>query len=309
MNILIQFLQILCLLSMCATMASGSGEVTVPHDCPLRIVALGDSTTYGYGVEDAYPKQLAWRLSQIGIDVSVINSGINGDTTGGAQLRFDRDVLQHDPDVVIIQFGLNDQSTRFYTKPEGQESYVSQKEYEANLRHFITALRSRGITTILMTPNPMCWTPTLEQHYPDGPYLDPPNGGNLLLGKYVALVRKVAREERVPLVDIYRLYLDFERNSGESLHALFLGDGVHPNERGYTMNVEHIARVLTVYTAGVLLRQKSAMSNSEIVSCSNYCVSTSVRKTDNCVAHNYTRRARTCRQFSLCTSAVSKFLR
>ncbi len=210
-----------------------------PSDA-LRIVALGDSTTYGYSVEDNYPRQLARRLRARGIQASVINSGVNGDTTDGAQQRFEQDVIQHRPDIVIIQFGLNDQTIRLYQRPEEITSYVSQERFAANLRQFIVDLRVRDTKVILMTPNPMCWTPTLERHYPQGPYLDPPRGGNLLLQQYVAAVRRVAQEEKVPLADIFQAYVDLENTSGHSLHELFLDDGVHPNERGYEMNVDRL---------------------------------------------------------------------
>ena len=91
-----------------------------------------------------------------------------------------------------------------------------------------------------MTPNPMCWTPTLERHYPEGPYLDPPRGGNLLLQEYVKTVRRISPAENVPLVDIFQAYEDFENTSGRPMEELFLDDGVHPNERGYAMNVDRL---------------------------------------------------------------------
>ena len=61
--------------------------------------------------------------------LSVINSGVNGDTTTGAQQRFEQDVLHHRPEIVIIQFGLNDQTIRLYQKPEEITSYVSLQQF------------------------------------------------------------------------------------------------------------------------------------------------------------------------------------
>jgi lysophospholipase L1-like esterase len=211
-----------------------------PPSKPIKIVAFGDSTTFGYLVTDNYPRQLGRRLEKHRIAATVLNSGVNGDTTSSAAKRFERDVLAHDPEVVIIQFGLNDQTIRWYEDPRTTKTYVSQEEYAKNLRRFVSELHSRHIKVILMTPNPMCWTETLERHYPDGPFLDPPNGGNLLLERYVEAVREVTRAEDTPLVDVFDHFNKHENKSNKGIHELFLDDGVHPNERGYELIVDKV---------------------------------------------------------------------
>lgn len=223
---------------------NGSASHSRRDNTSVRIVALGDSTTFGYGMKDPYPMKLERALREAGVPATVINAGVNGDTSTGARQRFDRDVLAHHPDLVIIQFGLNDQTMRLYQKPETITPYVTPEQFEDNHRYFIRTLRERGARVILMTSNPMCWTPKLEQHYPEGPYLDPPNGGNALLERYMEVLRKVAREERVPLVDVYAKYREWERTSGKPLTELILGDGVHPNEAAYVMEVEWLRPVV-----------------------------------------------------------------
>lgn len=206
----------------------------------VKIVTFGDSTTVGYSVTDNYPRQLGRRLKKLGIETTIINAGVNGDTTSGAAKRFDEAVLAHNPDVVIIQFGLNDQTMRLYEDPREMKPYVSQDEYAANLRRFVSELRSRNCRVVLMTPNPMCWTETLERHYPAGPFLDAPNGGNQLLKRYVKAVREIARTEKVPLVDVFRHFSEYEKKTGRKIQELFLDDGVHPNERGYDLIVDKL---------------------------------------------------------------------
>ena len=90
----------------------------------IKIVTFGDSTTVGYSVTDNYPRQLDRRLKKLGTEATIINSGVNGDTTSGAAERLDKHVLTHNPDVVIIQFGLNDQTMRLYEDPSEMKSYV-----------------------------------------------------------------------------------------------------------------------------------------------------------------------------------------
>jgi acyl-CoA thioesterase I len=56
------------------------------------VVALGASNTFGKGVSrsQSYPAQLEELLRARGLNVRVINGGINGDTTGGMLARLDR---------------------------------------------------------------------------------------------------------------------------------------------------------------------------------------------------------------------------
>src|SRR6266481_8050717 len=73
------------------------------------VVALGASNTYGKGVarNQAYPAQLEAILRAKGLNVHVVNAGINGDTTAGMLGRLDR-VVPNGTSVVILQPGGND---------------------------------------------------------------------------------------------------------------------------------------------------------------------------------------------------------
>lgn len=64
-----------------------------------KIVCIGDSLTEGYGLD----KNMAWpALLQNRLNITVVNSGISGDTTSGMLARFYPDVIQHRPTHVII---------------------------------------------------------------------------------------------------------------------------------------------------------------------------------------------------------------
>lgn len=213
-----------------------------PTQCRnLKIVAFGDSTTFGYSVTEGYPTKLVRRLAEVGILTSIVNAGVNGDTTSGGRRRLANDVLTHRADLVIVQFGLNDQTIRLYEQPATTESYVTLERFTENLRCFARILRAAGSRVILMTPNPMTWTATLEHHYPKGPYIDGPRGGNKLLRRYAEAVRVVAAEEDVELVDILQLFDEFQKRTGHNLDELFLDDGVHPNDSGYELIAKSIA--------------------------------------------------------------------
>src|SRR5581483_10440291 len=76
---------------------------------PVRIVALGDSNYGAPGVsrDQAYPAQLEAALRARGVDASVTNAGINGDTSSGVLARLDS-AVPSGTDVVLLSVGVND---------------------------------------------------------------------------------------------------------------------------------------------------------------------------------------------------------
>ena len=69
-----------------------------------NIICLGDSFTRGFGVR----KKENWISQSYPENTTLINAGINGDTTSGMLARFSRDVIEHRPDYVLITGGIND---------------------------------------------------------------------------------------------------------------------------------------------------------------------------------------------------------
>ena len=91
------------------------------------IVCFGDSLTYGHGADSATE---SWpSLLQKRVNIPVINSGRDDDTTADGLLRFEEDVLSHNPAAVIIDFGGND---IFYPKKK-----IPFKEIESNFRKML----------------------------------------------------------------------------------------------------------------------------------------------------------------------------
>src|SRR3569832_1653283 len=76
---------------------------------PVKIVALGDSLTAGYGLPaaDAFPTRLQAALKATGIDATVANAGVAGDTASGGLERIDWSVPDG-TDAVILELGAND---------------------------------------------------------------------------------------------------------------------------------------------------------------------------------------------------------
>lgn len=74
------------------------------HDHRPVLVCLGDSLTSCGGPGGHYSDWLAKLLP----NVRIIDAGIGGDTLEGGRARFEKDVMQHHPNVLLIALGAND---------------------------------------------------------------------------------------------------------------------------------------------------------------------------------------------------------
>jgi acyl-CoA thioesterase-1 len=75
-------------------MMSGAGQALAApvKSNPVKILALGSSLTQGYGLPPGteFSVQLQAALKKKGIDATVINAGVSGDTSAGRLARQDR---------------------------------------------------------------------------------------------------------------------------------------------------------------------------------------------------------------------------
>ncbi len=201
---------------------------------PITIVAFGASTTAVRGSTKVYASVLQEELQ----NVRVINAGVPGNTTEVARKRFEQDVLMHQPQIVIIQLGINDAAVDVWKKPPAKEPRVSSERYEANLRHFVQTLKSKNARVVLMTPNPLRWTPKLKEMYGKPPY-QPENvdGFNAPLAPYCEAARRVAREEGAEVLDMQQAFVEQAQKQGVTVDSL-LSDGMHPNDGGHRIEAD-----------------------------------------------------------------------
>lgn len=128
-----------CVVAVCLIVfvaACGDGPrlaALAPHD---RIVAFGDSLTYGTGAgpDAAYPAVLAALTGR-----TVVNAGVPGDTTQSALERLPGVLDAHRPRLVLLCLGGNDMLRK--TPPSLTES---------NLRSMIETIRSHGAQVVLI---------------------------------------------------------------------------------------------------------------------------------------------------------------
>jgi acyl-CoA thioesterase-1 len=106
----------------------------------IRIVAFGDSLTYGWLLPraQAYPDQLQAALRAKGYDVAVKNAGVPGDTAENALKRFDQ-AIDPSTDICILEFGLNDRNRG-----------ASLKTIRARVAELVWSLRARRIEVLVL---------------------------------------------------------------------------------------------------------------------------------------------------------------
>ncbi|CAN5447095.1 hypothetical protein BH09SUM1_BH09SUM1_05870 [soil metagenome] len=234
------FLRLLCLLVLavipCAARAASDDAGTTDSlkhyfEClkdPNRnftIVALGDSNTE---VNWTSRGGLNWTgLVACGLfeggaakRVKMINSGISGDWAPGGLQRMDEDVLQYKPDLVMINYALNDYHL---CPPEVTES---------SLREMIHCIREAGDSSILLrTPQPV--------------YIDSAGDGEFITDAHlqatIAAVRRVAKSENVALVDHFAMW-SAPGQRHPPRHYMY--NMLHPNEVGHRRFYAELAPVL-----------------------------------------------------------------
>lgn len=127
----------------------------------VRLVAFGDSNTYGYKIDRAstYPTQLQEMLQAQGYDVTIRNSGVNGDMTVDALTRLDR-AIPEGTDGVILFLGRND-----WRKGMPASAIIH------NLETILGYLKQRDIDVLLVGFKPQNFSALAKQYgalyYPD----------------------------------------------------------------------------------------------------------------------------------------------
>lgn len=129
------FLQALSVLPITLLMACGDKPAVTLVAKGAKVVALGDSLTFGYGAEknQSYPTILAQKTGW-----DVVNMGINGDTTADVLNRLEGVVAQK-PKLVLLGIGGNDVLRR-----------VDRATTKNNLLNIINTLQSQSIPVVLI---------------------------------------------------------------------------------------------------------------------------------------------------------------
>lgn len=211
----------LCFLSVILALLVGGDGYAADPGRPIRILALGDSLTAGYGLDDvrnAFPAQLERALQAEGYNVTLIQGGISGDTTAGGRSRLDW-MLGDKPDGVIVALGGNDALRA-----------VDPAVTRDNMEAIVKRIKQDG-------------TPVLVAGM-----LAPPNLGRDYGDRFNAVFPTVAKENDALL---YPFFL--EGVAGNP--ALNQSDRIHPTPEGVKVMVKGIMPTVEKLIAQIRARQ------------------------------------------------------
>ncbi|HAT4307905.1 TPA: SGNH/GDSL hydrolase family protein [Clostridium perfringens] len=193
-------------------------------DKGLSVVFTGDSITHGplhtKGYR-SYTEHFRERLKEKfkNENIMVFNTGVSGATTRDIIRDFHICVNIYDPDVVFIMLGMNDSSNQI----------VPLEEYRSNILELINKVREIGAIPIIQTSNIIKMDLSRKS-----------------LKFYMDIVRAVARENNVMLIDHYSHWEELEKEDSNIKNEL-LNDLIHPNEKGHLEIVKFIFKELDIF--------------------------------------------------------------
>ncbi|MFH1570323.1 MAG: SGNH/GDSL hydrolase family protein [Gemmatimonadota bacterium] len=194
-----------------------------PANRTVNVVCHGHSVPAGYFATpavdtfSAYPHLLHRELKRrfpFAV-VNVIVTAIGGENSESGAGRFDRDVLGHRPDVITIDYGLNDRA-------------MGLPRAAAAWRAMIDAALARQARVLLLTPThdttQVAAAPAAERD---------------LLPRHADLIRRLAEEHGLGLADSFQAFAEY--SAAADLTDL-LSWSNHPNRRGHELVARQLLR-------------------------------------------------------------------
>ena len=167
---------------------------------PITIVAFGDSVTHGavgpdeIDYETVYWTRLRKKIHAVRdyVPVNAINAGIGGITAAASVFRLERDVLTHNPDLVIVCFGLNDVNNTL-------------EEYLGSLRTIFEQIQNKGCDLIFLTPNMLNTyvAEDTEEHFYNYAHVTAKMQTEGKMDLFMEKAKELAEEMGVPVCDCY----------------------------------------------------------------------------------------------------------
>ena len=192
-----------------------------PKNRTINIVFHGHSVPAGYANTpnvkslDAYPHLLFYQLKEKYpyAVVNIITTAIGGENSVKGAKRFKKDVLPHHPDILFIDYSLNDRG-------------IKLEEAEKSWDKMIKTAQAKGIKVILMTPTPDKRSEMLNP--------------NDQLSKYAAQVRILASKYQCGLIDSYAVFCNYIKNGNDINEVMAWVN--HPNKKGHEMVTREIMK-------------------------------------------------------------------
>jgi lysophospholipase L1-like esterase len=196
-------------------------EVQWPKNRTINLVFHGHSVPAGYfktpvvNTIDAYPYQVleAIKKAYPFAVINIINTAIGGENSVSGAKRFKNEVLIYKPDVLFIDYALNDLGVGLKKASEAWNSMIRK------------ALKKK-IKIILLTPSPDQRIQILEN--------------NTRLEQHQQQIRNLAFANGLGLIDSYALFKD-KVNAGDTISS-YMSQVNHPNKEGHQLISKEILK-------------------------------------------------------------------
>jgi len=195
-----------------------------------RVVFFGDSITQAGARPGGYIVKLDSLLQQKGItNYDLVGAGVSGNKVYDLYLRLETDVLEKQPDIVVIYVGINDVWHKA-TSGTGTDADKFEKFYKA----IIKKLTDKNIKVIVCTPT------TIGERY------DNSNQQDGDLNRYSFLIKNIAKEASLPVCDLREIFLGYLKkyNTNNAEKGILTTDRVHLSSAGNLLVAQSICDVL-----------------------------------------------------------------
>ena len=196
-----------------------------------KIIFFGDSITAAGIRPGGYIKLMDTILQQEGIqdNFELVGAGIGGDKIYDLYLRMENDVLNQNPDIVLIYVGVNDVWHKS-SSGTGTDFPKFGKFYEA----VVTKLQAAGIKVIVCTPAVI------------GERIDNSNQQDGDLNLYSNWLRTFTVKNNLPLVDLRAAFIQYnlKNNPQNKESGILTADRVHLTPTGNRFVAEEMWKVI-----------------------------------------------------------------
>ena len=153
-----------------------------------KIAFLGDSITAGGVRKNGYVTLTMEALNFEGLKLKHIPAGVGGNRSKDMLARLDASVISKDPDWMVLSCGVND--VWHFTLTLGKRTFqgIPLEDYEKNIREILKQAKAADIKVVILTSTMIGEDPEKET--------------NKKLIPYNEFLRKVAKEKKLPLVDL-----------------------------------------------------------------------------------------------------------
>ncbi len=187
---------------------------TTPRKKQKTVLFFGNSLTAGYGLEEdqSFPSLVQDRIDSLGMEYTVVNAGLSGETTAGGLNRVDW-ILKQDIDIFVLELGGNDMLRG-----------IDINTTEANLNGILKKVKAKNPDIKIIVAG----------------MLAPPNMGADYSREFGGIYPRLAKEFGAALIPFF-----LDKVGG--IPELNLQDGIHPNAEGQKIVRENVWRVLKEY--------------------------------------------------------------